>query len=371
MRTKVVVIGSYGIESLGDDALLSVLLRMLRQRFAGEDISLYCRNAPYLRTVAPGIRVIEPDPNLLLQGELLVYGGGTQFFSHKLTCSTLLKRLQRAVSSPSDAVHYALRKLLSLRWRFGKTALLGLGIGPFVPGSRKEGQTRTVFENTEFVAVRDTDSFELCRRWGIDRATLRSDLCFLESYQSAGPAPSPAQKSLAVIIRGWPHTLEGSAYLEPLMETVGRCLAEGCSVSFFSFCRQEDLALIGCIEAAGHPVVVWNPEEGEVGEFVRRLSAFQVVITGRYHGAIFSALLGRPSICIEIEPKLRLASETLDLRPYLWRQPFQACELYARIDRLLTDDREAVLAVEAAVARQRQLARSMEREFQDYLRAER
>src|SRR5262249_13101907 len=111
-------------------------------------------------------------------------------------------------------------------------------------------------------------------------------------------------------------------------------------------------------------VTVWNPGSQTIADFLGILNGFDCLLTARFHGALFAALLGKPTVCIEIEPKLRLVSELLGCG--LWRQPFQEAECLALLDTLFQnyDSQQATLA--AAVTRQQQLGEQLMREFLDF-----
>jgi polysaccharide pyruvyl transferase WcaK-like protein len=371
MRTKVAVTGYYGSGNLGDVLLLGSVVRVLRTLFSPGDIALHCRDQPYLRVLFPGVRVVEPGSESGERGSLLVYGGGTQFFSFPLSRSTLLTRVMRALMSPGNACRGVARKVMSRTREFDATACLGIGIGPFVPGSQEERRTRQLLQACEFVAVRDAQSAAYCERWGIGHAVVGADLCFADTAL-ADLLPSSRERgtprSIAAIVRDWPHSREGAAYLEPLMQCTDRLRANGYAVTFYSFCGEDDDRLIRCLSERGHAVAVWRPERDAIDGFLREIAAHEIMVTARYHGAVLASLMRMPFICVEVEPKLRLAAETLGMAQYLWRQSFSPDALSALVERLSADYGNASACATEAAERQRVLAQRMLTEFTSFVR---
>src|SRR5690606_3724960 len=68
-------------------------------------------------------------------------------------------------------------------------------------------------------------------------------------------------------------------------------------------------------------------------EFLNSLNQFDAFITARYHGAILGSLLNKPTIAIEIEPKLRILTEQIP-EILLWSKPFQIENLKSLVSRL-------------------------------------
>ena len=99
------------------------------------------------------------------------------------------------------------------------------------------------------------------------------------------------------------------------------------------------------------------------------MAEFDSLISARYHGAIFGAILGKPVICIDIEPKLRLVSEFL--AGLLWPQPFDEEECLSLIRRVFGEYGNLRGATAEAVDHQRQLACTMVDEFLEFAGARR
>jgi polysaccharide pyruvyl transferase WcaK-like protein len=363
LDAKIALVGAYSNDNLGDVLLLKSAVSFLRRFASAEDIVVFCRAAPYLRALAPGVRLADPSLSSTARGELLVYGGGTQFFSFPLTRPTLRGRLKGTLASPRRVAAALLRRIRPTNRRFDRAACLGIGVGPFVDDPQQERLTRSLLGSCGYVAVRDPVSLELCAQWGLDHPMLGSDLCFLDDAVGELKASPRRTRSVGAIVRDWPHSREGAAYLDQLMASVERFRHEGIPVTFYSFCAQDDRRVIERLESLGHRILAWHPERDDIGEFLRAIAEHGAIVTTRYHGAVLEALLGRPCICVEIEPKLRVVGKTLGIEHLTWAQPFSPDALHALVHRALSDDYADATRVAAAVAEQRALAERMAARF--------
>ena len=61
--------------------------------------------------------------------------------------------------------------------------------------------------------------------------------------------------------------------------------------------------------------------------FYIRLSQFDLVITARFHGAVFASMMNIPFITIEVEQKLRMIAENYSGGAYVWTSKFDLNEL--------------------------------------------
>lgn len=366
----VLVAGAYGTGNLGDVVLLTSAVALIRECLPDAPLRVLSARRPFYERLLPGVPFIDGDAILPPRGNLLVYGGGTQFFAFENTDLATGQRLLSVLRSPTRIVTGLLRRALKRAGGFRQHAALGVGIGPFAPGSWREEHARQVFEKLGYVAVRDEASLEQCQRWRLSDARLRADLCFTSSNMTAlrrTPLPAPRRKSLAAIVRTWGHSSGGSGYLEPLLATSDELSAEGWDVTFFSFCEPEDAPLNARLRAAGRAVVSWDPLLEDPAAFIARLAAHQVIVSARFHGALFAGLVGKPTITVELEPKLRIAARTLGTPELVWAQPFDGRELRLLISGLESAPDEVEHRVRDAVRRQTELANLMATEFSAFV----
>jgi polysaccharide pyruvyl transferase WcaK-like protein len=112
---------------------------------------------------------------------------------------------------------------------------------------------------------------------------------------------------------------------------------------------------------------IWQPNlNHNISEFIEGLLNYDIIISSRYHGIVFSAVQGIPSIAIEIEPKLKIAAQTLQPGCLLWKQPFDATELLSHITTILNDYQARTDAILLSVEIQKHLGKLMLEEIEQF-----
>ncbi|UHD16240.1 polysaccharide pyruvyl transferase family protein [Thiocapsa bogorovii] len=356
--------------------------RLLRKVFPPEAITVQCFDAMYLEKHLPGIRTVSATAQVV-DADLLVYGGGTQFYSFPLTGTRVSvyrrQRLLRALARPHHVLRYLLDKHAPPQTQIQRvtrhSAAVAVGIGPFMPDSIQEDKARAVLSNLEFISVRDPASLDVCTDWGREDVILGSDICFLPGLLKLttderlyAPVRNKAGKNIGIVFRRWPHSQEGAAYVKPLVQAASHLRTLGYHVTWISFCKTEDAQIIGELGEAANSILYWTPEQLDVPQFLAILARFDCFITARYHGAVFSTLLRKPCVCVEVEQKLALASECFGMRPYLWEQPFRTNNCIAAIDAIFTNYSHCVQQIDVAATIQTELAQNMAALFVAFLR---
>jgi polysaccharide pyruvyl transferase WcaK-like protein len=317
-QRRVLLIGYYGKGNFGDDVLLTVTAALARRHLF--DASLYVLSAAadpsYVKSMLGG------DVGLVRYGErdrfdLVVHGGGGTFFDYgnyglrDRAIGRLVDLVghRHFVAAERTARTIAARPRLEGEVRLG----LGIGVGRFSPGSPRLRDALPALLNFTYLGVRDPTSLTNLERLGLaNPARLGADLAFLSDYW-APDLPKPRRSfdrpRLGIILRDWPSPGASDPLRDAVMVSAQR-LARDYEITFLTFEADHDPATI---EAAGAgPSIVWNPKAGStLAGFATELARQDVLITSRAHGAICGAVLGVPSLIIEIDPKLRTVHEML------------------------------------------------------------
>jgi len=369
---SVLVDGSYSCENLGDDALMVASFETLRKIFEPEEIGFICDEKPYLYNLVPEIHIASPESDV--HADFMVYGGGTQFYSFPLSRSRIR---WRSACNPIKVSRHIKRKLFAQaepqREQIRARAAIGIGLGPFVPRSKERTVTERLFQQMDYIAVRDRASLDTCRAWGLLHAVLRSDLCFVPNLWGELPASKTLLNynplRIGIIVRDWPHSKEGAAYIPRLLEMVRKMRSNQFSFTFVSFCKPADPLWLRILEEQPEPRVIWDPERFTIVDFLRELAKFDCLLSARYHGVVFGALLEKPVISIEVEPKLRLVSELLfNENDYLWKRPFRVDECSRLIEGAYQKyTEETATLTKCAVREQGALAELMAKELIDFI----
>jgi len=355
---KVIIVGWYGNRNLGDDALMLANFEVMKKVYEPGEIAFVCKPDTYLSRIIPGAQVIPHDPHRRLKGEILVYGGGTQFYSFPLTRerNSFLMKL-KAISSPRGMFLYLHDKVMPAKWVFEKRIALGIGVGPFVRDSKEETYASKLFKELDCVSVRDPASYGLCAKWGVERLTLGSDLCYMKELwgmpEIHGNSKEINKNNIGIIIRDWPHTIDGARFVGPLLEAAAALSSEGFGVTFISLCPASDEQCLEILKTTDYEVMTWDPSAHSVGEFVKSLARFAIIVTARYHGAVLASTIGIPVVTIDIEQKLSLVSGILSDQRYSWHPPFDAIVLCRLVKDILNSYQQVKTVIDSAVYAQR------------------
>lgn len=365
---EVIISGSYGEGNLGDDALLIANVNLVRRYFNDIEIAIISKKANYLNKLLSGIDVYEKYDVKKVHANIFLYGGGTQFYSFKAV--NYFKKLANLIFDYKKAYNVFVRKLFCnqyLSYKFG--VALGVGIGPFIKNKSSKRAARAIINSLDFVAVRDEESINYCHEWGNHKAILGADLCYLSELWGGGHKERNKYdtQAIGIIVRDWPHSQGGAEYSKPLLDVAGRLIANNFQVKFILLSNCGDEGWVKILKKHCFEFDRWDPEEYDVESFVRRLSEYSIIISARYHGALFAAVSGVPVIFIEVEQKLTLASAAMGADCCLWKQPFETGDLLTIINEIL-DNREKVLKdMSHAVDLQIQKANEMTKSFHDFI----
>lgn len=273
---NILISGYYGFGNLGDELLLTALLRALRQTAPESRITVLSA-APRATEAWHQVEAAPRDrPWAVLQAlrrcDLLLSGGGSL--------------LQDETSSRS--LWYYLG-LLALAQGMGKdTFVYSQGAGPLIrPWNRS--LTAQVLSRATAITLRDRASQRLLEELGLRRPMLvASDpVLALPIRPSRG-----ARTQLAWVVHG--------RYCTPAVcQALGAAMAElsrqGCTCWLLPFCPQEDGPILETLTPWGRLV----PRE----QLWPRLRRCGLVVSMRLHGLILGAKLGAELVSITCGPK--------------------------------------------------------------------
>ncbi|RTL78620.1 MAG: polysaccharide pyruvyl transferase family protein [Hyphomicrobiales bacterium] len=310
-KPEVVLVGYYGRGNFGDDILMITAHKVARKVLPGSTIGIRSSaDRPYPARLI-GEDVIPIPFGTRDRHRLIVHGGGGTFFDfspHPVPARIINVALLAGGARSFVMAENTLRSLvkkprMSAYSRIG----LGIGIGTFTPGSRKLLAALPLLSEFDHLWVRDLGSKENLAKLsvalpvivGSDLAFLLEDWCPPEL--TLQPQRSrPARPRVGVILRDWPPG-SGACFADafrPVMEA----LSVNYDLTLVSFDPATDIGTLCAFP--DYPQLVWQPESMELREFLTFLSEHDVFLTSRAHGAICGACLGRPSVILEIEPKL-------------------------------------------------------------------
>jgi polysaccharide pyruvyl transferase WcaK-like protein len=308
--SDIVIKGGYGLRNFGDDALMYYLIKSIECKVPGAIVSLDCKKAKYITNWLPNISFAHPYQ---VPKKVYVYGGGTLYYSFpkKIEAKSLWEKVKLALSSPSLVGNKLLANQRKRKFENSnvKKVMLGLGFGPFHLQNKQYEQAIIDVRSTDVVCVRDTKSFEFvnAHKKGGFHGT---DICFAKGIVNNN-ASNRSEKitSIGVIIRDWNYGTEEDNYKDNLLQAVALLRKNNYIVQFVVFSDLRDKDWISTLKHCNEDYITWNPDNNTIESFMDQLNLFDLFISARFHGIIFSSLLNKPAISIAIEPKLELVRE--------------------------------------------------------------
>jgi polysaccharide pyruvyl transferase WcaK-like protein len=350
--------GNFHEGNFGDDALLlasSSLLRGRIKQIKFERKVAYCDER--VQRTFTGDHSMEPD--------MIVYGGGTQFFSFAapVVQHSFISRLARKLSSPTSLMaSYRARTRAAQNRRIPKIAI-GIGLGPFENPVAAE-QTADLLRKMDLVWVRDAYSESFCRDNNIRNFVASSDLCFTEAFAQIIAPPlcrRPAvdrPRKISIILRDWP-TLDAH-FFERQVALARKLRNAGHEVRFLGLSK-HDKSYLTEMATQGETVRVWDADSERLEDFWTVIAEQDLVVTSRFHGAIFALLSATPFIAIEIEPKLRTLRDMVpELGDFAIAPRTTVNTMHQAIETLVGRGESVLPALDRALSKQRTRARAGE-----------
>ncbi len=309
---KVLIVGYYGFENAGDEAILWAMISDLRARRPEISITVVSGN-PTKTAEKHGIKAISWHDGLgvfdaVSEADLTIVGGGGLFHDYwGLNPNLFLTDRQ------SGIVFFAAPAILAAL--MGKPLMLyAVGVGPLLSGHARRF-TRVVCEAATAITVRDEGSRRLLESIGVDddRVTITADPAFGlsvgDGYQAIAAVPKPV---VAVSVRDWDFGVESQFWEPELAAGLDRFLAkEGGTVVFLAFGRlhgkrEDDRVVAERVQSrmGRRDSTIVVSQDLSPQELLGAFRHCDLTVGMRLHSLIFSALNHVPCVALSYDPKV-------------------------------------------------------------------
>lgn len=320
---KVYVRGAYGPGNLGDDVLMLCMINILSKKFSTNDILVgvedvevakkFCKDANFIHFKEP------------CKVDLIVYGGGGQFFSFNNEGSSadqedfsFLNKLKLFLSRNKNIGDAAIRIFFSML-RANENLVLAkrvasycIGVGPFQNEGKGFKRFLDFTGKAEFISVRDKTSANYVRRISSAEPKVFTDPTFNveDWYSGEKPVLGNSGEYITYVVRDWIFTQEGRRVIDVMIQHARLMQEKGKPVRLVSFHKNKDSVVLN--KFSEFDWLVYDPAQTDITSFMFELiENSSALVSARAHGVWLPTILGCPVLAVGIEPKLYEVQKSL------------------------------------------------------------
>lgn len=349
---KIDIIGAYGSKNIGDDLLMKIVYDIIVDNLDVSELNIYSKDLSYPAILCPKAKVknILEKPN----GDIAIFGGGTQFFSF-IKQNAILSLVKHIVKYRFPAV----------RNYHGKSVYLGIGIGPFINNLEAILNVKFLMNRASKVWFRDSPSIKKSLYWkNSSNFELGADLCYTNKFIAEYITPNKLDSKnnkVALIHRNWPYSSRGNAYSTEIINLVRKLKLDNVKVEIICLHKSDMSILPNEVELQELKIYEWDPTIN-IANFLKNLSSYKAIISSRYHGIVLGSLLEVPCVSINIEPKLEIVSNQLNIP--LWKNPED--DIYKIVNMVVNN--KVPINWSEKIVEQKQRAESMKNDFINFIK---
>lgn len=316
-KVKCYIRGAYGPGNIGDDILMISTYRSLRRVFDTDQIYIGVDNPALAKELLPEAEFLHIKKPF--SAEIVVLGGGGQFFSFKppaMQPENLLSKIVAKIKRQSNLFDTLTRLWIKARGAYDNLYFaesIGaycIGLGPFESDGKNLERTKKILPNLDYISVRESTSAAFYRDFvNGKQARVYTDPSFNRELwldrkeRRDSDALRDEEKYVSFIVRDWPHSEKGQAFLTAMFDAAAALKKKGHRVRIICLYQERDEHLVA--RAPEFEWLFWKIDGTSPSAFMSEVCASsKVIISARAHGVMLAAALDMPTIAVEIEPKL-------------------------------------------------------------------
>jgi polysaccharide pyruvyl transferase CsaB len=290
---KIAVLGYYGFDNLGDEAVLAGILQTLRQGGTPDEITVLSNAPEKTEQMHPGVRAVSrwqrgAVSSALSGTDTFIFGGGS---------------LLQDATSVKSVLWYTLMALLA-RKKSRKMLWWGQGVGPLSsPLSRR--LIKTIAHQADALTVRDEKSAQLLKEIGVRGSIdIVADPAF---GLAAVPQPISARHGFLFAPREWETDMLGQVIAMedglPLVQTGAPTAVSG-GVTGLPMHLPHDREYLERLGFGNTYSPLYDWQGKTLTQILERVATSEMMVSVRLHSLIFAARVGVPFVALSYDPKV-------------------------------------------------------------------
>lgn len=343
---KIIIAGNTGVGNVGDEAIASGMIKLVKSAFPAAKITLLSSN-PAETTKIQQIHSVQmwpagfrsifsfifgwkffPTFAAHYNSDLFILGGGGLFSDEKPAAILIW------------SVQWFWAKVFSK-----KVIFIGQSVGP-LKASWAKAIVKFVYNHVDLAVVRDNDSALLLRSIGVKNVEVSCDAALALAYEVANF--QSINKYLILSLRPWEYRenflTEIALFVDEILEKTDW------QIYFLPFqqLQENDLLIAEKLKKMiSDPSRLKIKPLGNWQEYLQLIGSAQMIIGMRLHSLILATICRRPFLALSYSSKVRSWTKEIELEEYcLDLKEITAEKLSLKFDDILENEKQITLLLE-------------------------
>lgn len=294
---KILLAGYYGLNNIGDEAILEKFIETIRENSKDVEISVLSGKPEYTEKTFDVISVDRKDffkvNSAIVKNDIIVFGGGSL--------------LQDVTSKKS--IYYYLYLILVSELLKKKVILLSQGIGP-IEGKFNRWITARLLNKANRITVRDVNSLNVLKELGVSKDKTGFSADPVIDYGPDIKSDYQGKTVVGISIRKW----KDIDVVSPVVEIIEKLHEKGIEVVLIPFHFDEDIGIIEEIEARTDIKLGTVKDKMTSKELYRLIGEINLLLGARLHSLIFAVSSLVKISAISYDPKVEYFMKSLGMK---------------------------------------------------------